>query len=814
MVIGLRFFAFSASGNTTIKTYLQTSLKEEFNMPVKVYNFSLDEDKMEFSVHVNEQIQIDVETQYNMLTQYFAGIYYFRVKDFEHKGLYLRDANLSGRFKGRRGNMQIQGQGTVFHTNIVYRFHLKKSNFRHIEAKIKGLNTADVLSIIGEKPLFVGNIDLDINLPKLGEDTAKGYANIIVHKSLFDTQLMEDKYTLSIPKNSHILADLSMTLEGTKLDFSSKLRSNLFSLDVTSSVIDVEEKSLKASYDLDMKHLELFSNNTLSNAFKVNGNILADKEQYILSGKSTSWGGFLGFEFSEKSSVRLHNIHLDKLLLALKQVPYAQGLVTANINHQNDLKKGTYALNISEGLFLAEVIDENFGYQIPSINSFNLISDGILLKENIRLKANLKSSLGDMILKDGDYNIHEKNLYTNYEVFLPNVGLLLRNNRAVKRGYISAVGKATLGNDFMLKAEVKGLGGTVEFIYDKNTAKVEASELFVEKVLSLASVSRYIRGKIQTNIVFSDVKKRDANFSFISDKIFTQPRMIEKLIGKKIAIAMRLKSEGQIKENNITVSTYLDSKIARLHMDDMQINTTTNHVKSSYVLDIPELKNAYALTGKKLYGPIKFLGNIVHDKVLSLEGVTHSLGGEISYQYLDTNMTAKIKKVSLENILLLFGHDTWLNGEVSGSIDYDFKETQGELEIKIDNFHLNENSITSKLKLLISKDPTSIIYEDTRVDAVIEDDITNYTFKAVGLDSSLEIKEGVLDKSTDTHTGIFTFMYKEYEIIGNITGTITDPKLSLDPSAIMGKKIQKELNHALGDKVGEVVGSLLKDLKL
>ncbi|SFV71903.1 hypothetical protein MNB_SV-13-1241 [hydrothermal vent metagenome] len=763
LIITLRFFVFSAMGNSTIKTYLQTSLKEDFSLPLKIYNFSLDEEEMKFSVNMNGQVHIDVITQYNMFTQYFAGTYTLRVDGLEYKGLSLRDANVSGRFKGRRGNMQIQGQGKVVDVNLVYRFYLKNSEFKHIELKLKGLNSSEIFAMLGEDTFFSTNIDVDIYLPKLGKDEAKGSGSILLHRALFDRNLLQEKYDIIVPEDTYVSGSMEMKLEGTRLDFYSTIESNLFHLSVENAFIDLDKKRLSASYIFDIKMLELLSKNTLAGVFKLKGNTFIDKETYQILGYSSSLGGLLGFEISEKPSLKIENIHLDKLLSTLKQAPYAEGLLSANIDYMESLDTGSYALAISNGIFLADNIDKNLGYQIPSINHFVFNTHGLLSKDAIALQATLESSIGDIRFEDALYNRKKKELESQYSLFLGNMGLILPNNKAVKRGYISSKGKLTLGNNMKIKGEAKGLGGNVEFIYDKNKMKIDAPQIFVEKILSLASVSRYVTGKVNTQVLLKDMHSFDGSFAFSSEKLRTQPRMIEKLIGKKVAIDMRLKSEGEVKDGNISLFMHLDNSFARLDLDKMQINKNKKYFSSPYLLDIPELKNAYALTGKKLYGPMQIKGNILYDDILK--------------------MNAR--------------EDRLLTGEIFGDLHYNLEEKMGEVNIHINNFHLNSNIFSKKLKFLTAKDPKSFSYKETTLKAYIIDELIYYIFEAEGLESSLKITQGILDRNKDTHTGTFIFTYKSYEVRGNITGTIANPQLSIDFSKMINKSIDKVMSSML-----------------
>jgi hypothetical protein len=387
-----------------------------------------------------------------------------------------------------------------------------------------------------------------------------------------------------------------------------------------------------------------------------------------------------------------------------------------------------------------------------------------------------------MALKNTSYDITKKILDTDYKVFVPNIALLLRENTAVKKGYMSAKGKASLGEVFKIAGKAKGLGGVVDFVSDKESTHIEASEVLIEKVLSLLSASRYMTGKIHSTVVLKDVKNLDGNFSLSSEKVFTQPRMMETLIGKHIALPMRLQSKGQIQDGNLSLFVHLHSDILALNLDNMQINTKTKHLKTSYLLDIPKLEDSNFLSKKNLYGAMKLIGTLSHNEILELQGYTDSLGGKITYSILDKGLESDIDKVSLENILVLFGSKAFFDGKVSGKMYYGLESKHGLLTVKIDDFHLKSTKMSNTIQGFIGKDPRSIIYSDSRLDAEIDGDRVYYTFSAIGSDSSMKIENGMIDTLSDTQSGDFVFVYDKYKIKGKITGTSSKAKFSLNIS--------------------------------
>jgi len=816
-ITGTLFYAFSSSGNDTLKTYIQETLEEKIGLPVDVRKFTLEAGKSRLIMRINKAADVEVVTHYDVLAQSFQGIYHVKAKNFQYEKMVLREADIQGHFKGVADDIVVDGKGTALDAHLAYRFRVLEQKPKDIEANIKGISLTEVLELTGQPAVANGKIDVDIKMPDIGKEFANGYGHIVLDKAFFNTSLVEKLYELKVPKKSYVLGNMDVELKGNRLNVLANAKSNLFVLKIDEASINLAEQNMSASYAMDVKEMAILSQNKLAGPLKVLGKVEGDKKKYRITGMSHSLGGTLLFDVAKKSKFHFENLELVKILHLTKQPAYAKGLLSGSGDIDKDLQSGRYDIKITKGQFGAKAIEKHFGYQIPSVNTFHFDSKGIIKQKVLEAKVSLKSTLSDVKLTDVVYEIDKKKLVADYDVFLPNIGLLMPNNKAVKRGYMSLKGEVKLDKHIAIKGRAKGLGDKLDFSYDGKSVTVDARDLFVEKLLSLSALPRYVKGKLSSSVNVTNLETLDGTFSFKSDNLVTQPNVMERLIGKKLNMKIALESKGKLKAGVAYLNTDLKTSMGNLKLNNSVVNTKNSKFKSAYVLDIPNLEKTYALTDKKLYGPMVLTGNIVQEKELRVTGNTSSLGGKIDYTLIRDVFTSKIVKVPVENILGLLGHKKLVQGDAHGTVTYNLKKKAGVVDLDITSFQVKPSNTTNTVKMFIGKDPARIIYNSTKLHATINGDVTRYTLIAKGSHSSIEITNGKIDKANDKHTAKFKFVYDKYVVTGSIGGTVEHPSVIVDPSSIMeskaGEKIQKKLDKALGGDMGKAVGGFLKGLK-
>jgi len=816
-VTGLLFYAFSENGNATLKHYIQQNLEEKLAMPVEVKKFTLEAGKASIVLMLNKQAGIEVLTRYDILSQSFKGIYRVKANNFHYDEMVLRQLELEGHFKGTADDMVVDGKGTALDAALAYRFSVLENIPKNIEAVMQGVAVEELLVLAGEAPLLHGKIDVDISMPDIGDEFANGYAHVILHQALFDAKMVQKMYDLGIPKKSYVSGKIDVKLKGRNLGLEAKANSNLFALSVNDAHIGLKEKNISAKYNMDVQEMAILTQNKLAGPLKVQGSVEGKGKDYRIEGLTHSLGGTLRFDISEHSKLHFQNLDLAKIQYLTKQPLLAKGLLSGSADGDKDLQSAWYDVQIQKGKLVAKGIEKAFGYQIPSDNHFTLTSKGKIVKKVLEAELVLKSNLSDIKLTKLNYGFEKKELHTMYDVFLPNLGILIPDNKAIKRGYLTLKGDLNFDKTLKVKGNAKGLGEKLAFVYDGKSVHLDAKNLFIEKLLSLGSLPRYVKGKLSTQVNISDINSLDGTFSFKGTHLETQPNVMERLLGKKLSIPLSFTSKGEVKKGLARLKTEIKTSMGTLKLEDTVVHTKSKNITSRYTLNIPKLEKTYTLTQKKLYGPMLLVGDITQDKMLKVRGSTASVGGKIAYTLIGDTLQSEITKVPLEKILALMGRDKLVQGDAYGTMNYNLKTKVGVLDIDIKAFQIKSSSTTKTVKMFIGKDPARIIYTSTKLHATMHGDITKYTLIAKGSHSRIEVTQGVVNKTNDTHRAKFKFVYEKYEVTGTIGGTVDKPRILVDPSAIMqsktGEKIQKKLDKALGGDMGKAVGGFLKGLK-
>jgi hypothetical protein len=245
----------------------------------------------------------------------------------------------------------------------------------------------------------------------------------------------------------------------------------------------------------------------------------------------------------------------------------------------------------------------------------------------------------------------------------------------------------------------------------------------------------------------------------------------------------------------------------------MVVDTQNKTHKGTYTLDIPSLKELRKVIDQKLYGPLVMKGEWSKDKVLTVAGETSSLGGKISSTLVGDKLSTTIDNVPLENILGMLGHKQDFLGKAFGKGKYNLKQKSGVVDLDIASFQIKPSPTTNTIKMLIGKDPARVMFSSTKFHADIKGKITDYTLHAKGSHSSIDITDGRVNKINNTNTAKFKFVYEKYTVHGKIRGTIADPKVTIDTSAILKDKIDEQLQDKIEKALGGKAGEFLRGLK-
>ncbi len=813
-ISGLSLFMFSQTGNNMLKPYIKQVLEEKIGLPVEVKHFTLESDKSKLDILINKQAVVSVVSQHDLWKQSFDGTYHIKADTFTYEDMTFEKTDIQGHVKGVADDIYLDGKGTALDATLDYRLNIIDNIAQKILVNMKGAQLAEVLLLLGHPALAEGKIDIEINMPNIGEDTASGYGHIVLNKAHFNRKLVSKLYDYTLPEKSYVHGTIDANLKGKEIQLVGDVQSNFFMLQINNAFMNMVSKQLTAEYIFDAQDMRILTRNKLAGPLKVEGKVLGKDKEMQITGTSNSLGGVLRFSIDEATHITFEKLALEKLLLLLKQPAYAKGEVSGTVV-QEDRKKedGAYTLHIDNGVLDPKTIEKMSRYTIPGKNTFSLESKGKITDKKLTANTTIHSTLVDAEVADMEYDLEEKSLLSHYVLLVHDVNALIPNAKAAKGAPVSVEGQFKLTDTLSISGVTKGLGDTLAFSYDSKTAKVDASQLFIEKILAVAGMPVYAKGTLDSQIVLTNLKPSEGTFTLKSSDIVTEPHEMKKLIGDALKVNIALDASGTFKEGKGYLESKIKSSLGNISLDKIVVDTQKKTFKSTYILDIPSLIELQKVIDKKLYGPLVLKGECVKEKVLTVTGETTTLGGKINATLVGDKLNTTISSVPLENILGILGYKKNFLGEASGKGQYHLKQKSGVVDLDIASFQIKPSSLTNTIKMVIGKDPSRVIFSSTKFHADIKGKITAYNLHAKGTRSSIDITEGRLNKLSNTNMAKFTFVYEKYTVHGRIKGTIDNPKVTIDTSSILKDKIDEKLQDKLDKVLGGKAGEFLKGLK-
>ncbi len=399
---------------------------------------------------------------------------------------------------------------------------------------------------------------------------------------------------------------------------------------------------------------------------------------------------------------------------------------------------------------------------------------------NNALNVNVISSFNLLNLSfDGTYKLYANNFIYN------KVNLKEANINGEFKGVPTDVlvnGKGT-SFDAPLNYYLRILDG------DAKEITINLKDMDLSDILELAKQPPMAKGLVDANVTIPTLVKGELNVhgKILFDDITFNDEIMKKVYKVSMPEAMQMDGivDANLTDTQVMGSVDMQSNIANVNLKNVRFNRETKYISSNYIVDIMNLKSLSDLLRTKMDGAIILEGHVEKEETLKITGVTKSLGGEINYKVLDKNFTSSIVAVPVKNMLSMFRFPAFVNANAAGNFDYNLQNKTGNTKLALEEFRLASNNVTKSLKMMIQKDPSSIVFGETSLDAAINGDEINYTLMAKALDASITVGEATINKEKDTHDAKIEFAYNKYAIKGNVGGSIRQPHVGFDATGFM-----------------------------
>lgn len=247
-----------------------------------------------------------------------------------------------------------------------------------------------------------------------------------------------------------------------------------------------------------------------------------------------------------------------------------------------------------------------------------------------------------------------------------------------------------------------------------------------------------------------------------------------------------------------TFSLDAKSQEGEVHLVDGKYNKSAALLTANYNLHINELSHFKKFLKQNFYGSFETKGSLKYEQgEVFVKGETASYEGLIEYLYNKEGLTAQLKGVSLEKVVRQLSFPALLSAKLYGSVSYG-KDKIVLINTKLREARFRRTNMTNILKNLTGIDIIKEVYDESLFVAAYENSI---------LTSMLHIDNGVnhfylnntrMNAKTNEVTGEFDVFIDRQEFLGDIYGTLDDPKVNLDISKLMKYQINKKINNFFG----------------
>ena len=813
LLLGLLLFVFSDTGNAFLASYVQSSIEKATGMSVTIEQFKLRPGRVTLAAQINRQLQFRAVSHYNIVKRSFSGAYVVKAKAFTYDGMTLSDIHIGGKFRGVADTVRLNGKGHALHAPLVYKVYIEKGEPKSIEALVKGLSIAELLILAKQPPLIKGKADLTIHMPHIGQKGAKGNAQLRVKDAYLQRALIKKHYGYTLPPKSRVSLRADAKLDGVSVLFGAHAKSNLLHLTLTEGQYDTQTKTLHSKYTMAVKEMRIVTGNKLAGAFSATGTIVAKDKAFQIRGISHSLGGTLSFDVGKQVHLKMQSLSAAKLLKLAREPSLLEGNLDGTVDLDDmSLQSGRYLIDVTKGSIHAKTVARLWKRKLPLHNRFSLHSEGTLQKGVLLSSASLRSTIADLTFKKLRYETASRKLSAHYALRMKDMTLLgFKSYQALE-----AEGKLGYDKQISVEGTLKGLGEHVAFHYTGINANVDATGLYVQRLLALAGYPQALQGKLNLKADITNLATLDGSLHLKGRNLSTQPRAMQKLIGKALKTQIGLlQFDAKMKQGHATAEGLLQSSLGTLHLQHIRAALKQQNISLDYDLKVPSLLALEPLLGRKLYGAMQLQGKAMQRQdVLSATGETSSLGGKVAFVLNHNRFTMNLGNVPLERLLRMLGYPPRFLGTAEGKAVYDTVSKKGNANLMLKNFQIKPSPLTEVLTPVLGKDPSRIIFRKTHYHADISGDHVHYTLKAKGTRSGITITQGHINTRTKAQSGRVKFFYEGKVLYGKISGSTDKPRFVLDAGSTIKAQYGKKLEEKVEKKWGKEAGALLKSFGL
>ncbi|CAA6798796.1 MAG: Unknown protein [uncultured Sulfurovum sp.] len=446
---------------------------------------------------------------------------------------------------------------------------------------------------------------------------------------------------------------------------------------------------------------------------------------------------------------------------------------------------GTALGQVSLGCFVEDYYSEKMGNKIEVLS--------LKIEEYPKIVAEVRINDQALLSLNGVADQEDMNL--NYH---------LRGNTFTWDNYIIVnpgdVSGKMQGKFSELHIDGKGklFNGEIEYSFIRKANRLLDTELTLKDVdskllLDFLKYKDVLMGKI-------DVLMNFEYFSAYRRKGLVKVKMSKGMMPElSEEVDFALDAEIVVKDLLHEFDADIHSDIGKLRVANGHYNRAAKITTSDYGLHINELGYFEKFLKHKYSGPLNTAGSIKYDNGdLSLVGDSTSYGGVLEYDYTNDYLEIDFQGVSLEKFLRQLSFPPLLSSKIYGSATYDIKDEIILANTRLKETRFRRTKMTDTIYEMTGIDVLKDTYNDSLFTAGFQNNILKSLLKIDNGVNHLYLKNTRMNSKTNAVTADFEVQLDGQKFVGDIYGTLQDPKVNVDMSQLIQYQINKQIDSFFG----------------
>ena len=389
---------FTKPGNNYVAGYIEsTANAQNSGANLKVNDFTLTMDKINFDATINEKSFVKVNGDISLLAKTFDLKYEVDVQDLSTlKNLTNQQLNgnvkTTGTVIGDAALTSVKGNLFVAKGQGNYDVKLVDLNPKDILFKATDLKIDELLYLVNQPKYAKGDLNIDANIKSADIRNLDGNVKTTISNGVVNNALVNKDFSLKLKELLAFNTNTTTNLKGTQAITQANLNTTMANVEVQKAVYDISALKLNSDYKIvvsDFAKLYDLSQTKMRGNATINGNIEQRKDLLKVTGISNILGGALNYELlNDTFKADVKGIEVKQATNMMYYPEVFDSKANLDLNYKLTSKKGNLQGNLLNGHFLPN----EYSTLLNNLAKFDLTKE-------IYESVDVKSDINDQIIK-------------------------------------------------------------------------------------------------------------------------------------------------------------------------------------------------------------------------------------------------------------------------------------------------------------------------------------------------------------------------------------------------------------------------------